>query len=138
MGYVTITTTKSRQKGPAPLKEITYLSVKVGGAVIQRRLIMTIDDQDYRIYPKEDKPFTKQKTYLDKLMENEEFKEKFVKEYKNLDRPLKKKQLPKSDENWEIIPGEKLTDEFINNLVSDFYKNKNHNTKKKIINADQP
>ena len=99
---------------------------------------MTIDDQDYRIYPKEDKPFTKQKTYLDKLMENEEFKEKFVKEYKNLDRPLKKKQLPKSDENWEIIPGEKLTDEFINNLVSDFYKNKNHNTKKKIINADQP
>jgi len=66
----------------------------------------------------------KQKTYLDKLIENEEFKEKFEEEYKKLDRLLKKKQLPNSNENWEIIPGEKLTDEFINNLVSDFYKNK--------------
>ena len=64
------------------------------------------------------------KTYLDKLMENPEFKDKFEEEYKKLDKPLKKKKLPKSNKNWEIIPGEKLTDEFINNLVSDFYKNK--------------
>ena len=51
---------------------------------------MTIDDQDYRIYPKEDKPFTKQKTYLDKLMENEEFKEKFEEEYKRVDKKEQK------------------------------------------------
>ena len=75
------------------------------------------------------------------LLGIEEAKEKIDKEYKKLDKPLKKKQLPKSNKNWEIIPGEKLTDEFINNLVSDFYKNKNKKRgkpKRKRNNADQP
>ena len=76
----------------------------------------------------------KQKTYLDKLLEDKVFKEKFEEEYTKLtiaennkkdtlvNNLLKKKQLPKSNENWKIIPGKKLTDEFIDNLVSDFYK----------------
>jgi len=47
-----------------------------------------------------------------------------LEEKEKINRPLGKKQLPKSNKNWEIIPGEKLTDEFIHNLVGNFYKNK--------------
>ena len=35
---------KKQEKGPAPLKEITYLSVKVGGAVKFKEDIMTIEE----------------------------------------------------------------------------------------------